>query len=596
VSLDGLSTLKPIPSKEQPAMKRYLVSLISFFTLLLTPSCGTTTTNQALLSISPPSSSLIAGGVAVTFKAIPKNTSGDVTWTLSPNLGALSSNQGLDVNYTPPASVAEPTIVTLTALLGNLTAAATLTINPAPGFIVTGKVQAYSAGAASLTAITNDSATLPPITVATGQIEANGSFSLTLPETLEEGLLTSSQTRCEGVTATPSSFNVAQVNSLDVVKDGRRIGELRHASSLDLFGSSIAAYIYVDRDVKIIGTCQADGFSYNYNLDLKKGWNLELDTIGETLFSYTTPKSVDLPWLFSLSTSEDTIPPTVVSIDPPDGAKGVKDDARIVITFSETMDQAATEDALQRSLNFPSLTYSWNVEGTVLTIQPNDFLEYAAGDDPNIPAITYELSLLHTAKDVAGNALEAFSSSFSTLKVIVTSIYGAADLDGEVNDGGGVNSVRNYFIVGDVGTGGGTFRGFVSFDLTSIPAGVVADEANLIINKQEITGNPYELASVSLDHVNYGASLSGNDYDTPMLADLGVFDSSSAPVTGYGSSDVTSAVNDDLANRVDRGNRSQYRLRFPSLSNNGDSDFISFTASEGLSGQRPFLNIVYYIP
>jgi hypothetical protein len=136
----------------------------------------------------------------------------------------------------------------------------------------------------------------------------------------------------------------------------------------------------------------------------------------------------------------------------------------------------------------------------------------------------------------------------------------------------------------------------VSFDLTSIPTGVVADEAKLIINKQGITNNPYELSSVSLDHVNYGASLSGNDYDTPMLADLGVFDSSLAPVTGYESSDVTSGVNDDLANRVDRGNRSQYRLRFPSLSGNGDSDFISFTSSEGPNGQRPFLNIVYYLP
>jgi hypothetical protein len=35
----------------------------------------------------------------------------------------------------------------------------------------------------------------------------------------------------------------------------------------------------------------------------------------------------------------DTTPPTVVSIDPPDGATGVKDDENIIITFSEKMDQ-----------------------------------------------------------------------------------------------------------------------------------------------------------------------------------------------------------------------------------------------------------------
>jgi hypothetical protein len=141
----------------------------------------------------------------------------------------------------------------------------------------------------------------------------------------------------------------------------------------------------------------------------------------------------------------------------------------------------------------------------------------------------------------------------------------------------------------------------VAFDLTGIPAGVVADEARLIIYKAFINFNsgpdPYPLGDMVLEHVNYGDSLAGEDYDTPVLADLGIFDSSSEPATGYLGSDVTSALNDDLANRTARGNRSQYRLRFPIENNdNSASDFVSFTSSEGPYGQRPFLNVVYYLP
>jgi uncharacterized protein YceK len=43
----------------------------------------------------------------------------------------------------------------------------------------------------------------------------------------------------------------------------------------------------------------------------------------------------------------DTTSPTVVSISPPNGAKGVKDDENIIITFSEKMDKAATQAAYQ---------------------------------------------------------------------------------------------------------------------------------------------------------------------------------------------------------------------------------------------------------
>jgi Bacterial Ig-like domain len=294
----------------------------------------------------------------------------------------------------------------------------------------------------------------------------------------------------------------------------------------------------------------------------------------------------------------DTTRPTVISVDPPNGATGVKDDASVIFTFSERMDQASTEFSYE-SLELPTggVTFSWNTDGTILTIKPNDLLEYAAGDDPSIAAKTYAINISRVAHDISGNSLSEFNSSFSTLRVIVSSIYATANLDGEVigNLADGVDSASRGIRVGELGDS--IVRGFFSFDLTVIPTGVVTDEAKVIINKEGVVGNPYEFSFMSLDHVIYGGSLSNDDYDTPILADLGIFDSASEPVTGYLASDVTSALNDDLTNRAARGNRSQYRLSFRATDEKkGPANYVSFTASEGPNGQRPFLNVVYYLP
>lgn len=587
-------------------MNRYLLfsPVLLVILLVVLVGCGDAATTSTSLSVTPTSSTITAGTAPVTFKATLTNMSGEVSWTLSPNLGTLSSTTGLEITYTPPATLPTPTVVTLTASLGNLTAKATLTINPATSFTVTGKVQNYSAGAASLEAITNDSDSLPPIKVGTGKIETDSSFSLTLPETLEDKNLTpTTSSPCPEVTQTPASFKSASLGSLSVVKNGLRIGDLWHVSSLDFFGGSRVTYVYVDRDVNITGTCReerdGDNFSYIYNTNFKKGWNLGLTTLGETSFSFTTPESVDLPWLFSPSTAEDTTPPTVVSVDPPAGAKGVKEDASIVITFSEKMARFATEDAFKRSANFPDsgMTYSWNAEDTVLTIQPNDLLEYAAGEDLSITAVIYTFSFSDRATDVAGNSLPPFNSSFSTLRVISSAIYGTAILDGYILSDGVVASDGQGAATGKI-EDGRRMRSFFSFDLTGIPANIAADEARLIVYKEGIVGEEfYPSSSLTLDHMNYGDNLASDDYGIPSLGDLGIFDSATLPAEGYLSSDVTLALNDDLAKRAERSNRSQYRLRLFSEPTDQDPfGYVIFTTSEGANGRRPFLNVVYYIP
>jgi Bacterial Ig-like domain len=367
-------------------------------------------------------------------------------------------------------------------------------------------------------------------------------------------------------------------------------------------------------------TLPAGGGSVTLSWDVKDATSLSIDNgVGAvtgtsktvtatssktfTLTATNEAGSVTQSTSVSVGAGADTTSPTVVAIYPPDGATGVKEDQSIVITFDEKMDQAATEAAYQ-SADLPAteVTFSWNTEGTTLTIKPKDFLEYAAGDSSSIAAKTYALSVTSNADDVAGNALTPFSSSFSTLKVISAAIYAAADQTGYIEDVGGdllSGSPTAAICVGDSNFSS-PVRGFFGFDLTGIPEGAVADKARLIIYKEGVKGAPYALSSVFLEHVSYPVPLidsgeSSYQYDTPVLSDLGIFDSTISPATGYLSSDVISEVVRDLRNRVEQSNRSQYRLRAGS---NGDdtTDCVQFTGSEGPNGQRPFLNVVYYIP
>jgi hypothetical protein len=156
----------------------------------------------------------------------------------------------------------------------------------------------------------------------------------------------------------------------------------------------------------------------------------------------------------SVDTGVDTTAPTVVSVDPPDGATGIRNDANLVISFSERMDRTATEAAYQSAgLPTSAVAFSWNTDSTVMTVNPNAPLEYAEGDTPTTAARQYAFRLSSEAKDASGNALAAFSSSFSTLKVISSALYAEADQTGYIEDVGGdllgISSQAD-FCVGDV--------------------------------------------------------------------------------------------------------------------------------------------------
>ncbi|WP_309571825.1 Ig-like domain-containing protein [Deinococcus sp.] len=309
--------------------------------------------------------------------------------------------------------------------------------------------------------------------------------------------------------------------------------------------------------------------------------------------------------------------PSVVSISPANGERGVLADASIVVTFSKAMDQAATQAAYRSAdLSAAAVTFAWNTDSTVLSIQPNAPLAVAHGSSFTLPAKRYEFSLTGTAKDKAGTTLGLTNSGFTTLRNITVVLPSVPALDGEeYREGSSFVTVLNapVLYVGDTLNNGGIL-GLLTFDLSAIPADLAATPvgATLKVRKAFVDGDPYTALNpcvptktspcislfvpVTLEHVNYGTALfPGAAYSTPALHTLGAIDSVSVPQNTEVKASVLVAVQDDLANRVLRESRSQYRLSFPKESD-GDSypDVVAFAAGE--SGTPPSLAVEYQIP
>jgi hypothetical protein len=137
--------------------------------------------------------------------------------------------------------------------------------------------------------------------VGTGNIKADGSFNLTLAESIAAETLPAVSAPCEGVTITPQTFKGDAV-LVSVVQNGQTTGTLIQTTSLNAVAgtTSYVSRFYVDRDVRLIGTCLSDTF----NLTLKKGWNLALYEIRSSASQppsskASTIETTDLPWFFA---------------------------------------------------------------------------------------------------------------------------------------------------------------------------------------------------------------------------------------------------------------------------------------------------------
>ena len=138
-------------------------------------------------------------------------------------------------------------------------------------------------------------------------------------------------------------------------------------------------------------------------------------------------------------------------------------------------------------------------------------------------------------------------------------------------------------------------RGFVSFDLSEIPAGAVIKEVNLRLYQAKIIGNPYGVGgSLKIDHINFGDSLDNPDYGLAALSSSFITLTSNN-VIEWKDAIVTDQVKDDLANAR---SRSQFRIHFQTENTGGDvtGDFAYFEAAENnmATGNSPQLVVKYY--
>ncbi|MDX2093411.1 MAG: Ig-like domain-containing protein [Kofleriaceae bacterium] len=273
----------------------------------------------------------------------------------------------------------------------------------------------------------------------------------------------------------------------------------------------------------------------------------------------------------------DTTAPSVVGTTPTANATGVGALATITVTFSEPMDPP-TVAAAYTSAELPAdkVEFHWNPEQTVLTIQPQGELEYAEGigTDPNaLAAKQYAVAIGTGAKDLVGNSLAApMALSFATKKRMLASFPIDADLSRVIRDAT-VLSVANPIWIGDNNTGQ-TYRSYLTFDLTTLPANSEIEAAEFSARQAAPSGLPYGIGGVVAQHVTYASIEVAAAAQAMSLP--GMF--SEDPVLETKRLDITSQVSDDVTNRVARGNRSQFRLQIDTpTDSDGNIDTAVFT-------------------
>jgi Bacterial Ig-like domain len=203
--------------------------------------------------------------------------------------------------------------------------------------------------------------------------------------------------------------------------------------------------------------------------------------------------------------------PTIVSIDPPDGAAGVKKDTNVVVTFSQPMNTLETQAAYSSGnleLDAANVTFTWNADQTVLTIDPNTDLTYNTGTDPSaVTANQYGFAISELATDANGNALTSASSSFTTFKFIHASMKWITSLSKDSKNGfpllyGGDIGDSLPYLHQDDPLNDPNFRevpnlpsrDWTQFDLITLPASLESKNvlsATLSMYKWDTRGSPY---------------------------------------------------------------------------------------------------------
>jgi hypothetical protein len=141
-------------------------------------------------------------------------------------------------------------------------------------------------------------------------------------------------------------------------------------------------------------------------------------------------------------------------------------------------------------------------------------------------------------------------------------------------------------------------RGFIGFDLSSLPSGIHVQSATLVATQCAISGSPFTLGNVVVDHVTYPAPFDTTVFaETAIAMQVGTLSTDAS--IGTRTVSVTSSVVNDLAAGRDS---SQFRLRMSTSNDagNGPSNQVIFASDSAhtvdctpASGQQPRLVIAF---
>jgi hypothetical protein len=288
--------------------------------------------------------------------------------------------------------------------------------------------------------------------------------------------------------------------------------------------------------------------------------------------------------------------PFVASAVPDDGARGVLPDAALMLRFSTTMNTGSVEDAYgSEDIPPESVTFVWSESDTVLQMQPTATLRTVSGSDPDaLPAVAYTFEISDAAKDTEGRALEPKRISFSIARLITQSssavqdraltgnwcsdqIYGTSDCE---------QSDRTICFGDSSRTGEPTYRGFVTFDLRSVPRDLIRiSGATLSMVVELLYGSPFvELGTLRAEHLPF-ATIGDESYAAPPLSTQTM--TTAAAVGDTMSADVSDAVRADWGTR----DSSQFRLAFDiATDTDADADVVVCQASSAR------LELGYWLP
>jgi hypothetical protein len=250
----------------------------------------------------------------------------------------------------------------------------------------------------------------------------------------------------------------------------------------------------------------------------------------------------------------------VVSSSPANGAHSVTSDTKIVVAFDRPMDQPSVASAWA-SVELPkeAVSFEWNAAGDELTIVPAAPLAYAEGG-PETSARSYAFRITTAAKDKEGLPLaKEVSVAFTTLRRVTHSLPMLGLMSGRILSNGAFTS--SALAVGDLVSGDAEreARASLTYMLDGLPdSPIQVEKATLTVNDASSEGAPdFFMGVIHADHVTF--SIGSASFDVEPLASRVVTSDFQAKTRTV---DVTDMFTDDVANRADRLNRSQFRLRY----------------------------------